>query len=143
MWAAPKTCREPGCFKASIRGSAYCEGHQRTNSAQAQDRWRKATDEISKWYHRAPWPAFKRKILNDNIVCQRLYDGVQCRNRSKLVHHLVSPRVLPALFVDPTNVVALCENCHPTSEGTPLWRVGIDYVATKFRIMSFGGTPNP
>jgi hypothetical protein len=30
-------------------------------------------------------------------------------------------------FVDPANVLALCETCHTPEEGTPHWIAGRDY----------------
>jgi hypothetical protein len=48
---------------------------------------------------------------------------------STLTHHLVSPRVVPSLLLNPTNVVALCYACHPDVD-TPEWVEGKDYVPT-------------
>jgi hypothetical protein len=85
-------------------------------------------------YSRAPWPAFRLLMLGQNPICQRIQrDGKQCRNAATLVHHLLSPRVRPDLFVDPGNVACLCEHCHPTEEGTPHWRSGVDYIPTQFK----------
>jgi hypothetical protein len=39
-------------------------------------------------------------------------DGIQCHRRANAVHHLKSPRTNPELFVEPTNVKALCKKCH-------------------------------
>ena len=86
---------------------------------------------MSQMYSRAPWPTFRLWLLSHNPICQRLYAGAQCRNRSVLVHHLLSPRQHPELFVVAANCVALCEHCHPTSEGTPNWRPGVEYVPTE------------
>jgi len=89
-------------------------------------------------YQRAPWPKFRATLLGQNVLCQKLdRGGAQCRNVSTLVHHLISPRVRPDLFVDPGNCVALCAHCHPPDEGTPHWRPGVDFVLTQFRLPSF------
>jgi hypothetical protein len=89
---------------------------------------RRRNDEVRKMYAQARWPKSQHHFLNSNPMCQRLQpDGSPCRNGATLVHHLISPRQRPDLFVDPHNVVALCANCHPTSEGTPQWVAGRDY----------------
>jgi hypothetical protein len=60
---------------------------------------------------------------------------VRCLNASTDVHHLISPRVDPSLFMSPLNVCALCKDCHPAGvAGTPDWCEGKDYVATSFEI---------
>jgi hypothetical protein len=71
-------------------------------------------------------------------MCQRIQkNGEQCHEPAKIVHHLWSPRQRPDLFIVPSNVVCLCANDHPTDEGTPAWREGVDYVRTEFVLPSF------
>jgi hypothetical protein len=70
--------------------------------------------------------------LARNSICQKIQrDGQQCRNGASIVHHLISPRARPDLFLDVHNVVALCAACHPGGEcGTPDWVSGRDYVSS-------------
>ncbi|HXZ14067.1 MAG TPA: hypothetical protein VEG64_16900 [Candidatus Sulfotelmatobacter sp.] len=86
-------------------------------------------------YTRGAWPKLSRVMRGHNPVCQKIlnvgmYKNEQCHNASTLVHHLVSPKERPDLFLVPSNLVCLCENCHPPTEGTPDWVAGKDYVAT-------------
>ena len=144
MFRCPSSCREPGCRQPSARGGdGFCERHISSNSfveaTRQFDRERWKNDATYRVYHRAPWPQFRAMLLGQNVLCQKLdRDGAQCRNVSTLVHHLISPRVRPELFVDAANCVALCAHCHPPDEGTPHWRPGVDFVPTQFRLPSFG-----
>jgi 5-methylcytosine-specific restriction enzyme A len=93
------------------------------------DRFRKKNDPCRKMYNTSAWFRFRWFVLNRNPICQRIVKGVQCRDAATVVHHLLSPRQRPDLFLEPTNVLCLCAGCHPGGEeGTPLWRVDIDYV---------------
>lgn len=100
-------------------------------------RWK--DDSIRRWYAREPWTSFRAVMLGQNPFCQRIQkDGKQCRNAATLVHHLISPRLRRDLFVDPANAVCLCDRCHPTDEGTPHWRPGVDYIPTQFQLPNIG-----
>jgi 5-methylcytosine-specific restriction enzyme A len=136
MLSALRPCNQSGCVQVAVRGSRWCEKHQQTNEQKERDRIRR-DDEINQMYVREPWPSFRRTMIGFNPLCQRLVRGVQCDRAAKIVHHLVSPRQDRSRFVDPTNVVCLCEHCHPNDEGTPWWKPGVDYVATVFRLPSF------
>lgn len=95
------------------------------------DRWRKSNDPVNALYRKASFRVrFRTHVLHRNPICQKiLRSGQQCTNPAWVVHHLISPRECPARFLDATNVVALCESCHPGgAEGTPEWRAGVDYV---------------
>ena len=106
----------------------------KADDGKAQERretnsFRKRNDPINRLYWLASWKRFCRIVFNRNQICQRIIKGEQCREAATVVHHLISPRQRPDLFLDPTNVLALCEHCHPGGEeGTPLWREGVDYV---------------
>jgi len=72
-----------------------------------------------------------------NPICQKLDDGAQCHAAGTVLHHLKEPRC-NAEFFDPKNVVMLCPNHHPGGRaGTPDWRVGIDYVETRWEAPCF------
>lgn len=132
--SAPKSCREHLCGKPSVAGgNGFCAAHVTHNSFNDARAARLKHDEVSKRYSREPWPSFRLTMLVQNPMCQRIEKGEQCTNPARLVHHLWSPRARPDLFVDPKNVVCLCEHCHPSDEGTPWWRANVDYVPTHFR----------
>lgn len=137
MLRCPTSCAEGGCGQPSVQGSRWCERHQNNNSVLNarrdlnHNRWQH--DKIYRMYNREPWPTFRRWMLIQNPICQRIDRfGEQCKNPANIVHHLISPRQRIDLFVDPKNVACLCERCHPPDEGTPHWRPGVDYVATAF-----------
>jgi hypothetical protein len=79
-------------------------------------------------YQRARWKRFRNWLIAKRPVCQRIVKGERCHAASFLVHHIISPRRRPDLFVDEKNTLCLCEHCHPPDEGTEYWRAGIDYV---------------
>lgn len=119
-------CRQPNC-SATVNGGGYCAQHKReTNHSHNASR---------KIYKGRAWsgkvgisPAVKAR----NPICQKLHlvDGrlEQCRNWSFLVHHRNSPRLRPDLFASVfdergiSNLIALCQGCHPQSDGTPEWQ---------------------
>jgi hypothetical protein len=69
-------------------------------------------------YHKMEWINFSRLLRGRNPVCQRIgRDGKQCRYPCQLVHHLLSPRKHPSLFLSPSNCVAICKMCHIDGEG--------------------------
>jgi hypothetical protein len=127
-------CRENGCCNRTNTRSGYCADHEKDNTAldrRKQHDAERRNDPVSKMYHTPEWPAFRIFIFNRNQICQRIgSDGMQCRFPSTILHHLISPRVKPELFLDPHNVVALCEHCHPPDEGTPDWIAGRDFVVS-------------
>lgn len=127
-----QNCREPGCRNRTNARSGYCEAHETANtSLEARKKYDEARrdDTVARMYHTSAWFVFRRHVLNRNPICQRIgTDMKQCRYAAMLLHHLVSPRVNPALFLVPSNVIALCDRCHPPDEGTPDWIEGRDYV---------------
>lgn len=133
MMRSVSICRENSCPQKAEVGSHYCAKHQK-----ADTRVQRVRDDVDRRYSRAPWPGFRLTMLCQNRICQRLdRRGEQCNSPARLVHHLQSPRVRPDLFVEPTNVVSLCEHCHPPDEGTPWWKKGVDYVKGSFRLPHF------
>jgi hypothetical protein len=138
MMRSPSVCRERGCLQKVEAGSHWCAQHQQADQ-RVNNRVR---DDVDKRYGREPWPSFRLSMLNFNPICQRiLKDGEQCHEPARIVHHLMSPRVRPDLFVDPKNVACLCAGCHPPDEGTPWWTEGKEYVATQFRLPSLSQIP--
>ena len=92
----------------------------------------RAHDEAHRRYTQGPWLKLTRRLKWANPMCCKIQpDGSACRFPSVLVHHLISPDVRPDLFLAVTNLVCLCMSCHPNVPGTPDWKVGVDYSATK------------
>jgi 5-methylcytosine-specific restriction endonuclease McrA len=116
-------CRVTGCEE--LVTAPYCAKHLHNNP-----RSNKRADEA--YDHN--WSKLSAWLRRRNAQCQKLTRGIRCTNLSQLVHHLVSPRVNPALRLDPENCVCLCRACHPIDEGTPDWRAGVDFVPTLHEI---------
>jgi hypothetical protein len=131
-YAPAKACARPGCGKAHTQKGAYCEDCSPSVPDSARD------SNIKSMYDRAVWrKRFSPMMLRLNPICQRLvFDRVrgtteQCHNPAKVVHHIISPRTDPTLFLQPRNVACLCDSCHPSgSAGTPDWEAGREYVET-------------
>src|SRR5262249_40024169 len=71
-----------------------------------------------KWYHNAPWTRFRKTLVQLNPICQVVFaGGRRCMNAAKVGHHLVSPFDDITRFLDPRNVVAICEACHGPEAG--------------------------
>jgi len=83
------------------------------------------------------WTLLKKAIRAQGYVqCQRIINGVQCWNMAEIYHHIWSPRVRPDLAYEPLNVCGVCRDHHPSSEGTPEWVAGKDYVPTVMTLPS-------
>lgn len=52
-----------------------------------------------------------------NPQCQCIVNGIRCTRPMVIVHHIVSPFVDITKAHDPRNLVAVCREHHPTSEG--------------------------
>lgn len=132
MFSAPRVCR--ACAQPTVRGSVFCEKH-----AKEPPESQRVRGETDKMYGTVRWFRFRGWLLTQNPMCQKLTKGQPCRNPAHVVHHLISPRVRPDLFIDPPNTVCLCDHCHPGgTEGTPWWRPGVDYTPTKAAAPNIG-----
>lgn len=122
-----KPCRQSGCL--ALTRELYCEKHKSDNDAK--------DDETDALYRLTVWRGkygFRKSIIQQNAQCQRLVDGKQCHNLSTTVHHLISPRTRPDLFLVASNNVAVCTPHHPINTDTPEWVEGVDFVKTKYEI---------
>jgi hypothetical protein len=138
MWVT-KVCAQPACGAVAEQGKTFCKAHAEQNYRTEAPTQPRTHDDVDEMYQRRPWPKFRLIVLRQNPLCQRILKGQRCHNLSCVVHHLQSPRIRRDLFVTPQNVVALCECCHPGgTEGTPQWKVGVDYVKTEFKLLTFG-----
>jgi hypothetical protein len=139
----PQKCNERGCYKRTTAKSGYCDVHESENSVKARERaYHKArqSDATHQMYldPRFGWEAFRAMLqMQGNVICQRIIAGLRCTADVVIFHHLVSPRVRPELFTVPSNVVGVCREHHPITEGTPDWRPGVDFVETQYKVPTF------
>jgi hypothetical protein len=138
-------CRERGCSERTNHPSGWCPNHQSSNSylkARAEHDAQRKTDPIWKLYG-APWRRFKLAFQSwGNVICQRIENGDRCTRPMEILHHIISPRENPSLMYTPSNVVGVCRQHHPTTEGEPkenLLRLREIYVPTIWRALSFLG----
>jgi hypothetical protein len=133
-----KWCRVGGCRNKTRNAGGWCDEHLKKNPTVDYARQR-GKDEVNRLYRRTMWVRMRSAMLMRNPICTRLSNGAQCQNHSVLVHHLTSPREKPELFVEPRNLVCLCQQCHCNDEGTPWWKPGVDYIENVFQFATFGG----
>jgi hypothetical protein len=110
---AKSPCLEPGCGKLVDKGRCPAHTVERTHQTYAE----RNTDEISKWYRTARWAKFRTYFFRRHPICQRVVEGVRCLRIATLVHHRLSPRERPDLFLDEDNAVALCAPHHHKALG--------------------------
>jgi 5-methylcytosine-specific restriction protein A len=120
-----KPCRQAGCPNLVAEGP-YCERHRHDNDQKH--------DAVDRMYRLAPWVHFRKWFLSMNPACQRLVNGKPCNHPAIIVHHLISPRVAPQLFLVASNCAALCRKHHPNDDGTPWWVAGVDFVKTAIEV---------
>lgn len=119
--------RCPG--RLSVQGERYCAEH--LEAGRAEERARKAA-QPGYMQNDAAWKRLKRMLeANGNVVCQKLEHGVRCDRPVQIWHHLLGSS-RPDLRYSPENVIGLCRDHHPDTDGTPNWRPGIDYSPTIF-----------
>lgn len=70
--------------------------------------------EIRRLYNSANWRTKTQPVvLAHNPICQFIDEtGVQCRQPSQAVHHLLDPKDAPELFLAWLNLVAVCFGHH-------------------------------
>ena len=137
-------CRERGCAERHNDISGYCSKH-RENNTYLQTRVmhnaaRKRDDPVWKLYG-ADWQRFREAFFGyGNAICQRIENGQRCRFPVEIVHHILSPRQRPDLMYTPSNVVGVCRQHHPVTEGEPkenLLRLSEIYAPTLWREIRF------
>jgi 5-methylcytosine-specific restriction protein A len=136
---ALRPCRQEGCPNNTRDG--YCPEHQKNNSVKAYDAARRdaATRRL---YFSTAYLKFRNFLMCRNAQCQRIENGIRCMEMSRVLHHLIDPKIRPGLFLKASNCVCLCFAHHPGGEaGTPTWEVGRDYVATYGGLSMCGDKP--
>ena len=100
-----------------VKGSRYCPKH--TEQAKRREYDERNSDEVRKLYHTKRWEHFTWYMIVRNPQCQRLVDGKQCEQFSKICHHIVSPREALHLMFDAENILCVCVAHHPPTQGEP------------------------
>jgi 5-methylcytosine-specific restriction enzyme A len=113
---ALKPCARPGCPELVTHPAMMCEKHA-AQKAQAE-RDARNSDVVMKWYRTQRWERIKIYMRSLNPLCQRICDnGQRCIYPSAILHHIISPRVRPDLMYDAENLICVCEDHHPNTEG--------------------------
>ncbi len=117
MPVSPKSaCRK--CGKAAESGTICNACKPDYKKRIAEKNKARNEDPANAIYHKMDWRVYSQLLRDRNPVCQRIeLSGIQCRYPSQLVHHLLSPRKHPSLFMSPANCVCICKFHHPDSEG--------------------------
>jgi hypothetical protein len=113
----------PTCCARCLTGPCVCKPED------LPKRPKRILDDVDKRYNHARWRKFSQLIRDLNPICQHIINGVQHNRPSQLVHHLVSPKDDESKLTDPANVVAICWNCHITTQGE---QQGAYYAPTKW-----------
>lgn len=132
-----KVCLEPGCIVRTANRGGYCDLHLNDNARKRRtaiyDRERHK-DPIAKLYASVIWARLKTMLRGrGNVICQRIVDGRRCTRPVEYFHHIISPRENPARMYDWRNIVGVCHQHHPPTEGEPkenLSRLNEIYVPT-------------
>ena len=106
------SCARGGCPAAVPAGKAFCD-----SCAVLHKETRSKPEHIAKLYNQRRWkdPAkgVSALVRGKNPLCQFLDDyGIQCRNASAIVHHLVDPEDDITIFWEWSNLVAVCPSHH-------------------------------
>lgn len=102
-----KLCGYAGC-------TALCSGYYCPEHAAQKARERERSPAFARAmrfadYHNAEWRRLSLKLKNRYRQCQRC--GTPGRTGLH-VHHIVPVREDPSRFLDESNLVVLCEDCH-------------------------------
>lgn len=139
-------CCEPGCTERHRNRGGYCDRHSEDNTylrrRQARNAEDKKTDPVWRLYACVAWTKYFRQAFfgHGNVICQRIVDGVRCTRKVEILHHIVSPKKQRGLMYTPSNVVGVCKQHHPPTEGEPeenLPRLGEIYVPTVWKDIKF------
>lgn len=119
-----RVCREGGCMVRTNSRSGYCLNHEKDNT---QKQWRaiydkeRHADPVQKLYTGIAWERIKNMLrARGNVICQRR----GCMHFVEIYHHIISPREDPTLMYAPRNIVGVCRQHHPNTEGEPKENLG-------------------
>jgi hypothetical protein len=140
----PRICRQYGCFERTRDRSGFCAAHATSNYVtDARKRFDhvRAKDPVWRLYNHTAWRRFKASLSgNGNVLCQRIENGRRCNRLVEIWHHIISPKVRPDLMYTASNVVGVCRQHHPTTEGEPpenLGRLAEIYIPTVWNAPRF------
>ena len=120
-----------GCPNPQNGRGQFCHIHFAKSTAE-QNRIRYASSPVRQFEASRTWRNASTKVRADNPICQHiLADGNQCSRPSVLVHHIIPPERAWHLRLDRHNLVALCDACHPRTNGEDRER----YTPTKVNIL--------
>jgi hypothetical protein len=108
------SCNSGGCSNAAPAGQSYCDSclarRKQTTSTKGPAR------PFSKLYDSSRWrgaTGTSALVRSKNPICQFLDDeGKQCTRASAVVHHLCDPKDNDRLFLEWSNLVAICAAHH-------------------------------
>lgn len=142
-----RPCRHLGCPKYVV-DDRYCPDHANENAMRSAERSAN-TPAFRKYSSQGPFVKLSRLLKAQNYQCQRLVKGVRCERLSEITHHRLSPTDRPDLKLSVydengvSQLIALCREHHPPTDGTPHWIEGkigdrnADFIRTEFGAISF------
>jgi len=103
----PTSCRTPFCSGHAVPGTWSCIDCTvaRASAPKAPPLRRRN----HAFYNEPDWKRCTKTMKVFNPLCQELDEnGTQCRNPSKVSHHILDPDDRPDLKYSPSNLVCLC-----------------------------------
>lgn len=99
-----KLCCYPGCNKLSA--GYYCPTHAAKREAERrQNAFRYASRYAD--YSNPEWRKLSRQLIQEKGCCERCGGTIGLS-----VHHIIPVRYAPELFLDRSNLLVLCRECH-------------------------------
>jgi len=128
----------------SMNGTYRCD---QCKAARTTKGMRSAREVATDRMYNSDWRRLKANLISlGNGYCQRVIDGVRCRNVGKIHHHVVEAMTDPRLFYEPLNIVFVCDEHHPRpneenqGEYVPtLWRQPMGTEAVPDTVIPPGG----
>ncbi|HEV2522708.1 MAG TPA: HNH endonuclease signature motif containing protein [Candidatus Acidoferrales bacterium] len=116
MWRTARTCAEPGCGLANVRGTRFCEKHQAENYETRKAHDRNKNEPWRAWYGWAIWERtkthFRATYPERALLCQHIENGVQCKEFASEIDHIIPHRGNRDLFLGGVNYSNLQGLCH-------------------------------
>ncbi|MFW6029444.1 MAG: HNH endonuclease [Halanaerobiales bacterium] len=97
-------CKYPQCQNPVNNKDEYCIEHQNSTIVKKNRKY----GVTSKLYNTAEWRKMRKVVLTrDNYTCQN------CGSQTKVVvDHIIPHRENLELFIEETNLITLCKECH-------------------------------
>jgi len=108
-------CKHPLCAYFAME-NGYCAQHQRLAVKRSQSEYdeKKRDKDGDKFYHSKNWKATRERHLHEHQVCEIC--GKLPFESDLQVHHITPRAVAPERALDPSNLQALCPECHNAIE---------------------------